>query len=137
MKQHTGYIKGMHCAACKILIEDIVINHPDIHKTSIEMHTATIIIETQSDRPIGEIFQELQSDIIKHGYTLSSERFLSEKQKTNNFFALFFGIIILSVFFYLQKSGILNIGIGGGVTPISSFMIGLVASVSSCLAIVG
>lgn len=127
----------MHCAACKILIEDIVINHPDIHKTSIEMHTAIIMIETQSDRPIGEIFQELQSDIMKHGYTLSSEKFLLEKQKTNNFFAFFFGIIILSAFFYLQKSGILNIGIGGGVTPISSFMIGLVASVSSCLAIVG
>jgi sulfite exporter TauE/SafE len=37
----------------------------------------------------------------------------------------------------LQKSGILNFGIGGQSTPITGFIIGLVASVSSCLAIVG
>jgi sulfite exporter TauE/SafE len=37
----------------------------------------------------------------------------------------------------LQKSGILNLGIGGKTTPTTSFIIGLIASVSSCLAIVG
>jgi len=37
----------------------------------------------------------------------------------------------------LQKSGILNLGIGGQTTPVTSFIIGLIASVSSCLAIVG
>lgn len=47
------------------------------------------------------------------------------------------GLIFLGIFFILQKSGILNFGIGGGVTPVTSFMIGLVASVSSCLAVVG
>jgi len=43
----------------------------------------------------------------------------------------------LGIFFILQKSGILNFGIGGQVTPVTSFIIGLVASVSSCLAVVG
>ena len=41
------------------------------------------------------------------------------------------------LFLILQKSGILNLGIGGGTTPATSFVIGLIASVSSCLAVVG
>jgi|GEM_PF-27841 len=47
------------------------------------------------------------------------------------------GLFILALFFILQKSGILNLGIGSGVTPTTSFIIGLIASVSSCLAVVG
>ena len=43
----------------------------------------------------------------------------------------------LFLFFLLQKSGILNLGIGGETTPVTSFIIGIIASLSSCLAIVG
>ena len=41
------------------------------------------------------------------------------------------------MFFILQKSGILNLGLGSKATPATSFVIGLIASVSTCLAIVG
>jgi len=47
------------------------------------------------------------------------------------------GLVFLALFFLLQKSRILNFGIGGVTTPVTSFIIGLIASVSSCLAIVG
>lgn len=46
-------------------------------------------------------------------------------------------MILLLGFFVLQKSGVLNFGIGATITPMTSFLIGLVASVSSCLAVVG
>ena len=51
--------------------------------------------------------------------------------------ALPIGLLFLALFFMLQKSGILNLGIGGQTTPATSFIIGLIASVSTCLAIVG
>ncbi|MFA5997672.1 MAG: sulfite exporter TauE/SafE family protein [Candidatus Paceibacterota bacterium] len=47
------------------------------------------------------------------------------------------GLAFLALFFIVQKSGILNLGLGGPVTPVTSFIVGLVASVSSCLAVVG
>ncbi|MEI8174354.1 MAG: sulfite exporter TauE/SafE family protein, partial [bacterium] len=47
------------------------------------------------------------------------------------------GVGFLLLFFLLQKSGILNIGIGAKTTPVTSFVVGLIASLSSCLAIVG
>ncbi len=51
--------------------------------------------------------------------------------------ALPISLSIVIMFLLLQKSGILNIGIDGNITPLTSFIIGLVASVSSCLAVVG
>ena len=51
--------------------------------------------------------------------------------------AILVGLVFLSLFFYLQKSGILNFGIGGQITPATSFILGVVASLSSCLAVVG
>jgi sulfite exporter TauE/SafE len=52
-------------------------------------------------------------------------------------YAIMLGFGILILFFLLQKTNILNIGLGGPVTPVTSFVIGLIASVSSCLAVVG
>ncbi|MFT7558002.1 MAG: sulfite exporter TauE/SafE, partial [Planctomycetota bacterium] len=51
--------------------------------------------------------------------------------------ALPIGLAFLFLFFFVQKSGIVNLGIGGTATPVTSFVLGLIASVSSCLAIVG
>jgi sulfite exporter TauE/SafE len=66
------------------------------------------------------------------------EKNIKEKEGGNLIWqALPIGILFLVLFFWLQKSGILNIGLGGAVTPTTSFIIGLIASVSSCLAIVG
>lgn len=51
--------------------------------------------------------------------------------------AFLVGVLFLVLFFILQKSGILNLGFGGQITPTTSFILGLVASLSSCLAVVG
>jgi sulfite exporter TauE/SafE len=47
------------------------------------------------------------------------------------------GFLILVLFLLLQKSDLLSFGVAGKITPATSFIIGLIASVSSCLAIVG
>lgn len=51
--------------------------------------------------------------------------------------ALPIGLFILALFFILQKSGILNIGFEDGLTPWTALMIGVIASLSTCLAVVG
>ncbi len=63
---------------------------------------------------------------------------IEEKKKDDLIWkAIPIGLVFLILFFILQKSGILNLGIGGKTTPTTSFIIGLIASVSSCLAVVG
>jgi len=136
MKKYTFHVSGTHCASCKILIED-VLNEQDIIKSAvIDLKKETLEIETDSEISGEEFADFLTSKISKNGYTVSLEK----KQKVKDdiiWQAIPIGLVFLALFFLLQKSGILNFGIGGKATPTTSFIIGLIASVSSCLAIVG
>jgi hypothetical protein len=52
-------------------------------------------------------------------------------------FAIPIGVAVLSLFILFQRSGVLDLGFEGGMTPVTALLIGVVASFSSCLAVVG
>ncbi len=138
MKTHTFNVSGTHCASCKILIEDILNEQDFIKKSKVDLNRETVEIETDSDKDANEIASILTNKIQSHGYALSTEKIIPLKQNDGVIWkALPIGLAFLILFFILQKSGILNLGLGSKATPTTSFIIGLIASVSSCLAIVG
>ncbi len=138
MKTHTLHVSGTHCASCKILIEDVLNEQDFIQNARVDLKKETVEVETNSDESPERLAEILTDKIKSNGYVLSVAKTVKEKQGDDVIWkALPIGLGILILFFLLQKSGILNLGIGGQVTPITSFIIGLIASVSSCLAIVG
>ena len=138
MRVFTFHVSGTHCASCKILIEDTLGEQSFIKNVSLNLKLETVEIETESDQDPEALAQILTEKIKEHGYKLSVEKSIEEKQGSDVIWkAVPIGLVFLVLFFLLQKSGILNFGIGGKTTPITSFIIGLIASVSSCLAIVG
>ncbi len=138
MKKFIYHVSGTHCASCKILIEDVLSEQDFIEKAVVNLKKETIEIETESDKNSEEIAQILTAKIKPNGYTLSVEKIIIEKKSDDIIWtAVPVGLVFLMLFFLLQKSGILNLGIGGQTTPITSFIIGIIASLSSCLAIVG
>ncbi len=138
MKTYTFHVSGTHCASCKILIEDILNEQDFIKKSKVDLNRETVEIETDSDKDANEIASILTNKIQSHGYALSTEKIIPLKQNDGVIWkALPIGLAFLILFFILQKSGILNLGLGSKATPTTSFIIGLIASVSSCLAIVG
>lgn len=138
MKTHTLHVSGTHCAACKILIEDVLNEQDFIQNARVDLKKEIVEIDIDNDQSSEEVAQILTDKIKLNGYILSVEKTVAEKQNDDVIWkALPIGLGILVLFFLLQKSGILNLGIGGQTTPITSFIIGLIASVSSCLAIVG
>ncbi len=138
MKTYTFHVSGTHCPSCKILIEDILSEQKDIKKSVVDLKKETVTIETDSDQSPESLVEMLTTKIKPNGYTLSSKKVIEEKKSDDIIWkALPIGLAFLILFFILQKSGILNLGIGGKTTPTTSFIIGLIASVSSCLAIVG
>jgi len=138
MKTYTFHVSGTHCASCKILIEDVLGEQDLVKKVEVNLKKETVEIETESEQSPEEIVSILTSKIKPNGYTLSVEKTLEEKKNDNIIWqAIPIGLVFLVLFFILQKSGILNLGLGGQATPLASFIIGLIASVSSCLAIVG
>lgn len=138
MRTYTFYVSGTHCASCKILIEDVLRKQDFVHGARVDLKKETVDIETESEQGIEELARKL-TDILKpNGYMLSVEKPVEEGRDGDIIWrAIPVGLVFLGLFFLLQRSGILNFGIGGQVTPVTSFIIGLVASISSCLALVG
>jgi copper chaperone CopZ len=138
MKNYTLHVSGTHCASCKILIEDILGDQDIVKGVHVNLNKEIVHIDTDSSSSPEELALLLSEKIKSHGYTLSVEKVIKEKQSDDIIWkAIPIGLVFLVLFFILQKSGILNLGIGGKTTPATSFIIGLIASVSSCLAIVG
>ena len=137
MNKYTFHVSGTHCASCKILIEDILGDEPNISNVHVDLKKQTVTLSANESNQ-SELAKTLTEKIRGNGYTLSIEKVKEEKKDNGVIWqALPIGIAVLALFFMLQKSGILNFGIGGQTTPVTGFLIGLVASVSSCLAVVG
>lgn len=138
MKKYIFHVKGTHCASCKILIEDILKEQSLVKSVQVNLRKEIIEIETDSTQSPEEIAMIFSDKLKPNGYTLSLEKNIEEKKEENIIWqAIPIGLIFLILFFILQKSGIMNLGVGGKTTPITSFIIGIIASLSSCLAIVG
>ena len=138
MKTYTFHVSGTHCASCKIFIEDALNEQSFIKNARVNLKEEIVEIETDSDQSPEALTQILTEKIKSNGYRLSVEKSFKEKRGNDVIWkAVPIGLGFLILFFLLQKSGILNLGIGGQTTPATSFIIGLIASVSSCLAIVG
>src|SRR3989338_2716285 len=139
--KYTFHVTGTHCASCKILLEDILGEEGLVNSVQVNLKNQTVEVEIKNEgdnKTQEEIIALLNPKIISHKYFLSIEKVIKEKQNSSAIWqAILIGGLFLVLFFWLQKSGILNIGLGGSVTPTTSFIIGMIASVSSCLAIVG
>lgn len=137
-KTHTFHVSGTHCPSCKIFIEDTLNEQIGIEQTRVNLKSETVSFETTLDESQHKLAEILTKKISHNGYSLSVEKQAKEKKDNGVIWqALPIGLAFLALFFIVQKSGILNFGLGGTITPVTSFIIGLVASVSSCLAVVG
>lgn len=138
MKAITLHVNGTHCASCKIFIEDTLNEQDFVHHANVDLKTEVLEIETDSSQSPEDLAQILTGLVQSNGYVVTVEKINKNNKNSDVIWqAVPIGLSFLVLFFLLQKSGVLNLGIGGQTTPVTSFIIGLIASVSSCLAIVG
>ena len=138
MKTYTLHVSGTHCSSCKILIEDILKEQADIKNPHVNLNQRTVSFETTSSDNEQQLAERLTKEVLSSGYSITVEKTIKTNDDNGTIWiALPIGLAFLIAFILLQKSGLLYFGIGGSVTPLTSFVIGLVASVSSCLAVVG
>lgn len=139
MQHYTLPVNGTHCASCKILIEDILQESPAIARATVNLKKKTITIKTNHNLSQKSLTDLVIPMIAAHGYTVGGEiaTVLTPPKFPAQLITYPLGLLVLYLFYLLQKSGLLNFGFSESVTPVTSFIIGLVASVSSCLAVVG
>src|SRR3989338_62817 len=138
MKNYTLHVKGMHCKSCVILTETELTIHPGVHSVKADLSQNTVeIFGDFGEKELSEVLQELSPLIEKHGYSLHTER--PEQDSKWSDFAIAFPIAMafLITFIILQKLGIVNLVNASDVTFGTAFVVGIIASLSTCMAIVG
>ncbi|MBI5457858.1 sulfite exporter TauE/SafE family protein [Candidatus Kaiserbacteria bacterium] len=137
-KTYTFHVSGMHCNACILMTESELTGIP--HVTNAKSSLATHSVEVTGsfgDKTPEIIAEELTKVLRPHGYSLSTERIRKNAGWGDFAYALPIALVFIVGFAILQKAGLANLITGPSVSYGTAFIIGLIASVSSCLAIVG
>lgn len=139
-KKYTFYVKGMHCKACEMLIEEELKYVPYITNAKADLKKQTVeIVGYFGDMTEKEAVETLDKFIIKHGYSLylAIEKNKESKNLDDFKLAVPITLVFLALFVFLQKIGIVNFVNTDSVSYGTVFLIGVVASLSSCMAVVG
>lgn len=138
MQKYTFHVHGMHCNACVLMTESELKELPNVTyvKSSLKNHSVEVAGDFGNKTP-EQIAEELTVPLKPHGYTISVEK-LEHRAKWSDFkiaipVAFGFG----ALFVLLQKMGIVNLVSAGNVTYGTAFVIGIIASLSTCMAVVG
>lgn len=137
-KTYTFHVSGMHCHSCIILTESELMEYPGVTAAHSSLSTHTITITGDfGDRLPETIAAELGERLTKHGYSLSVEKREKAVDWSPFRIALPLAIVIVTLFIGLQKTGLVNIVDTSTISYGTIFLIGVIASLSTCMAVVG
>ena len=138
MKTYTFNVNGMHCNACVLMTESELQELPYIThaKTSLKNNSVEVTGDF-GDKSQQLIAEELSDVLEKHGYTLTVEKQTKAKNLSDFKIAIPIAIAFVVLFIILQKIGLINLVGNGNVTYGTAFVIGIIASLSTCMAVVG
>lgn len=137
-KTYTFHVKGMHCKACIVMIESELKELAGVESVHASLNNHSVEISGNfGGQTLESIAEFLSGPIKSHGYTLTVEK-EGHSVKWSDFklaFPIALGFAVL--FIILQKLGIVNLVNTSEVGYGTAFVVGLIASVSTCMAIVG
>ncbi|OHA45833.1 MAG: hypothetical protein A2541_01435 [Candidatus Taylorbacteria bacterium RIFOXYD2_FULL_36_9] len=137
-KTYTFQVKGLHCNSCVILTESELKDLPGVIsvKTSLKENNLEIVGEF-GDKIPEQIINDLNEKLKVHGYSLSLEKQIKQIDWSDFKIAVPIALVFVALFITLQKMGIINLITASEVSYGTAFIIGLIASVSTCMAVVG
>lgn len=137
-KTYTFHANGMHCKSCSLIIEQDLKDLSYVDAVHANSHTQIVTVtgdfEGISPEDLAKDFSTLLS---KKGYSFSVEKNEAKKDYSDFKIAVPISISFVLLFILLQKMGLINLVNTKNISYGTSFLIGVVASVSSCMAVVG
>lgn len=129
-------IDGMHCAACEIMLEDKISKIKGVEKVDAKLggQKVELILDKEVDQQ--KLVKEINSLIEIEGYSVGG---IKNKKKNVKEYIYAFGIslVFVIIFLLLQKSGLQGIDFGNNISYPVIFFIGILASLSTCMAVTG
>jgi P-type Cu+ transporter len=132
------HVEGMHCASCVRLIETELRAAPGVSKVQASLAGHTVEVAGDfGDQPAELILRQLNPLLAQHEFALSLEPARPATRWNEFAIAAPVALALMAVFLFAQRLGVGKLvdstQMGCGV----AFFIGIVASLSSCMAIVG
>lgn len=137
-KTYTLHVKGMHCKACIVMIESELKDLAGVLSVHASLNNHSVEVAGNFGEQTPEAIAEfLSGPVKKHGYNLTVEKeaYIAGWNDFKLAIPIALGFAVL--FIVLQKLGIVNLVSAGDVGYGTAFVVGLIASVSTCMAIVG
>ena len=139
LKTYVFHVTGMHCKACILLTEGELREHPKVVSAKSDLGARRVTVRGDfGSMSQATLVSELNQLLEKHGYHLSIDQ-PDEKRDFSDFrVALPLALLLIGFFVLLQKNGLMELlDTTQEVSYGTAFFIGIVASLSSCLAVVG
>lgn len=138
MQTYTFHVSGMHCHSCILLTEGELSEYPGVTKalSSLKTHSVTVTGDF-GDKGVEQVMSEMSEMLKKHGYSLSLEKQSQVIDWSQFQIALPLALVLVVLFLGLQKTGIVNLVDTTTVSYGTVFLIGIIASLSTCMAVVG
>jgi len=138
VKTYTFHVHGMHCNACVLLTESELKDLPYITNAKSSLKSRSVEVTGDfGDKTPEQIATDLSIPLKSHGYTLSLEKQIKNKNWSDFKIAIPIAFGFVLFFVTLQKMGIVNLVNADNVTYGTAFVIGIIASLSTCMAVVG
>lgn len=132
------HVHGMHCNSCVVLTESELLELPEVQTAKSSLLKREVEITGDfGNKTTAQIAEYLSQKIKPYGYTLSVEKQEIIINWQDFKLAVPFALTFVAAFFLLQKLGIINLITSSNVNFSSAIIIGLVASISTCMAVVG
>lgn len=134
----TLHVAGMHCKACTILIEDALKDLPMVKEVHADLSSGSVTVTgCFGDLSREAIAERLTAPVETHGYTIAATAAPHKEHTRDLLYAIPIALGFLGVFVFLQHIGLINLISGGELSTGGVFLIGVIASLSTCMAVVG
>lgn len=137
-KKYNFHVHGMHCKSCVLVTESEIGDLPNVSHVKSNLKNNSIeVVGDFGNKTEKEVAEDLTKHIEKHGYTLSLEKQVINKNWSDFKIAIPIALAFVILFIFLQKIGIVNLVNTEKASYGTSFVIGIIASLSTCMAVVG
>lgn len=137
MKKIKLHVKGLHCPSCDIYMERELQNIKGISDIKSDHKEQTVTFNSTNDYKEEELIKDINKMIEKNGYSVQKDPIKTNFNWKVLLIPFFISLFLMTLFFLLQKSRFFyNISLSQN-TYITAFLIGIIASFSSCMAVVG
>lgn len=136
---YTFYVVGMHCKSCVLLIENELRSISFVTRAEVSLKGHSLVVSGNFGGSSPEsVAAELSKKLKKHGYSLSIEKPVKEINWSEFRIAIPIATAFVALFVLLQEAGLVQLVEGGDELSFGAvFFIGVIASLSTCMAVVG